>query len=433
MSGNSFGKILKLTSWGESHGEAIGGVLDGVPSNIELTEDDINYYMQKRRPKGNKPLFHRTYIKSVARDFLILTNSKELSAKFQFLLQNSSFFNLFDLRQRISIRLLIKNLNKTRLFCIICLLQKSSVKKRFSPGTTSRNESDRVKILSGVFEGKTTGTPISFIIENEDAKSKDYSKIKDLFRPGHADYTYFMKYGNRDYRGGGRASARETAVRVAAGAIARKIIFHINITGALIQIGDIAIDENNWNNSEIDNNGFFSPDSNVVPKWEKLLEKVKAEGDSIGAMVKIVASNVDVGLGEPVYNRLDAELAGAIMGINAVKSVEIGAGCEVVKMRGSENCDSMEAKNKKVFFNSNNAGGILGGISTGQDIVIKFALKPTSSISMEQNTITKDFENTKVSTEGRHDVCVGIRSVPVGEAMVALVLADYYLLNKIYK
>ena len=354
MSGNTFGNILKLTSWGESHGEAIGGVLDGVPSNIELTEDDINYYMAKRRPQGNT-------------------------------------------------------------------------------GTTERKESDKVKILSGVFEGKTTGTPISFIIQNEDARSKDYSKIKDLFRPGHADYTYFMKYGNRDYRGGGRSSARETAIRVAAGAIARKIIPHIKITGALIQIGDIAINESNWDDNEINNNGFFSPDFNVVPKWEKLLEKLKADGDSIGAMVKIIAKNVDVGLGEPVYNKLDSALAGAIMGINAVKSVEIGAGCQVAKMKGSKNCDTMSVKNGKVVFNSNNAGGILGGISTGQDIVIKFAVKPTSSIAIEQNTITKDFKNTTISTNGRHDVCVGIRSVPVGEAMVALVLADYYLLNKIYK
>ena len=354
MSGNTFGKILKLTSWGESHGEAIGGILDGVPSNIEISDEDINYYMEKRRPKG-------------------------------------------------------------------------------SIGTTSRNESDRVKILSGIFEGKTTGTPISFIIENGDTRSKDYSKIKDLFRPGHGDYTYFMKYGNRDYRGGGRASARETAVRVAGGAIARKIIPHIDIKGALIQIGDIAINENNWDNNEIDNNCFFSPDSNVVPKWQELLEKIKAEGDSIGAMVKIIASNVDAGLGEPVYDKLDAELASAIMGINAVKSVEIGAGCEVAKMKGSNNCDSMKVENGKVVFESNNAGGILGGISTGQDIVIKFAVKPTSSIVVEQNTITKDFKNTKISTTGRHDVCIGIRSVPVAEAMVALVLADYYLLNKIYK
>lgn len=354
MSGNTFGKILRLTSWGESHGEAIGGVLDGVPSNIELSEEDINYYMKKRKPNG-------------------------------------------------------------------------------TIGTTSRNESDRVKILSGIFEGKTTGTPISFIIENEDARSKDYSKIKDLFRPGHADYTYFMKYGNRDYRGGGRASARETAVRVAAGAIARKVIPHINIKGAVVRIGDIAIDENNWNDSEIDNNCFFSPDSNIISRWEELLEKVRAEGDSIGAMVRVTASNVDAGLGEPVYNKLDAELAGAIMGINAVKSVEIGAGRNVASMRGSENCDGMLMDNGKIVFESNNSGGILGGISTGQDIIIEFAVKPTSSIAVEQNTITRDFKNTKISTGGRHDVCVGIRSVPVAEAMVALVLADYYLLNKIYK
>lgn len=354
MSGNSFGNVLKLTTWGESHGEAIGGVLDGVPAGIDLCEDDINFYMEKRRPQG-------------------------------------------DL------------------------------------GTTARKESDKVKILSGVFNGKTTGCPISMIVYNEDTRSKDYSAIKDLFRPGHADYTYFMKYGNRDYRGGGRASARETAIRVAGGAIARKIIPHIQIIGALIQIGDIKINEKNWDDDEIEKNSFFSPDKNVVNKWSELLNQIKSEGDSIGAMVKIIARNVDVGLGEPVYNKLDAELASAIIGINAVKSVEIGAGVDVVKMKGSQNCDEIMMKNNKVCFKSNNAGGILGGISTGQDIEIKFAVKPTSSISIEKNTINTSFENTKVSTIGRHDVCIGIRAVPVGEAMVSLVLADYYLMNKMYK
>ncbi|MDR2778567.1 MAG: chorismate synthase [Rickettsiales bacterium] len=352
MSGNSFGNILKLTSWGESHGPCIGGVLDGVPPNIKLSEDDIAHHMAKRRPG-----------------------------------QNIS-------------------------------------------GTTPRNESDRVEILSGLFDGKTTGTPISFIIGNENSKDRDYSDIKNLFRPGHADYTYFMKYGNRDYRGGGRASARETAVRVAAGAIARKIIPHICIKGALIQIGDLKINE--WCEDEIDQNAFFCPDKDLVGRWRILLDKLKNQGDSIGALVEIRARGVDVGLGEPVYNKLNAELARAIMGINAVRSVEIGDGLNVVEMRGSQHCDQMNFKNNRVNFESNHAGGILGGISTGQDIVVRFAIKPTSSIAIEQNTLAQDFKNTRISTTGRHDVCLGIRVVPVGEAMVALVLADYFLLNSAY-
>lgn len=350
MTGNTFGKILRLTTWGESHGVAIGGVLDGVPSNIELSETDIQPFLNKRKPG------------------------------------------------------------------------QTSV-------TSSRQESDQVQILSGVFEGKTTGTPISLMIQNEDAKSKDYSKIKDLFRPGHADYTYFEKYGNRDYRGGGRASARETAIRVAGGAVARKIIPNIQITGALIQVGNLKINYKNWDDTEINNNVLFSPDKKIVQEWEKLINQAKEEGDSIGAIVEIHAKNVPSGLGEPVFDKLDAEIAKAMMSINAVKAVEIGAGIEAVKLKGSQNCDQIIMEENKVKFLSNNAGGILGGISTGQDIIVRITLKPTSSICIPQKTITKDYQNTEISTTGRHDPCVGIRAVPVAEAMLALVLADFYLLN----
>ena len=330
MTGNTFGNLLKLTTWGESHGEAIGGVLDGVPSNIELNEEYIQFYLDKRKP-GQK-------------------------------------------------------------------------------NTSSRKEDDKIKILSGVFEGKTTGTPIAFMIENTNANSKDYSNIKDLFRPGHADYTYFKKYGDvRDYRGGGRASARETAIRVAGGAIARKIIPNIEITGKLIQVG------------------------NLTNNWDELIEKVKQEGNSIGAKIEVIAKNVPAGLGEPVFNKLDAEIAKAIMSINAVKAVEIGDGVDVVNLTGIENCDQMKIDNNDVKFLSNHAGGILGGISTGQDIVVRATIKPTSSIAIPQKTITKYYQNTEISTTGRHDPCIGIRAVPVAEAMLALVLADYYLINNTYK
>lgn len=330
MTGNTFGNLLKLTTWGESHGEAIGGVLDGVPSNIELNEEYIQFYLDKRKP-GQK-------------------------------------------------------------------------------NTSSRKEDDKIKILSGVFEGKTTGTPIAFMIENTNANSKYYSNIKDLFRPGHADYTYFKKYGDvRDYRGGGRASARETAIRVAGGAIARKIIPNIEITGKLIQVG------------------------NLTNNWDELIEKVKQEGNSIGAKIEVIAKNVPAGLGEPVFNKLDAEIAKAIMSINAVKAVEIGDGVNVVNLTGIENCDQMKIDNNDVKFLSNHAGGILGGISTGQDIVVRATIKPTSSIAIPQKTITKYYQNTEISTTGRHDPCIGIRAVPVAEAMLALVLADYYLINNAYK
>jgi chorismate synthase len=350
MAGNSFGNILKLTTWGESHGISIGCVLDGVPSNIELSENDIQPFLDKRKP-GQSNM------------------------------------------------------------------------------TTSRQESDKVSILSGVFEGKTTGTPISLIINNENQHSKDYSAIKDLFRPGHADYTYFKKYGNRDYRGGGRASARETAMRVASGAIARKIIPNIKIQGALVQLGDQKI--NSWNDEEINNNSFFSPDKEIILVWEEIINEIKKNGDSIGGIVEIRIKNVPVGLGEPVFDRLDAEIAKAMMGINAVKSVEIGDGIEVAKLKGSQNCDQIVFENEKVKFLSNHAGGILGGISTGQDIIVRIALKPTSSIAISQKTITKDYKNTEIITNGRHDPCVAIRAVSVAEAMLALVIADYYLLNNI--
>lgn len=352
--GNIFGNVLKLTSWGESHGIAIGGVLDGVPANISLGENDIQGFLDKRKP-GNSTI------------------------------------------------------------------------------VSQRKENDKVELLSGIFEGKTTGTPISFIIYNEDSKEKDYSNIKDLFRPSHADFTYFMKYNNRDYRGGGRASARETAIRVVGGAIARKIIPAINIQGALIQIGTKKINYNNWNSEEINNNNFFSPDKEIIPEWEKTIELIKIERDSIGAMLEIRANNVPIGLGEPVYNKLDGEIAKAMMSINAVKGVEIGDGFEVVNLKGSQNCDQMISENNKVKFLSNHAGGILGGISTGQEIIVRCVIKPTSSIAIEQKTITKNYENTTVSTQGRHDVCIGIRAVPVAEAMLALVLADFYLLNKLNK
>lgn len=326
MTGNTFGNFLKLTTWGESHGIAIGGVLDGVPAGIQLSEEDIQPYLDKRKPG--------------------------------------------------------------------------------QANTSARSEEDKIQILSGVFEGKTTGTPIAFMIYNKDHKSDDYSAIKDLFRPGHADYTYFKKYGIRDYRGGGRASARETAMRVAGGAIAKKIIPNIKIEGKLIEVGGLK--EN----------------------WEELLEKTKREGNSVGAIIEITAKNVPTGLGEPVFNKLNAEIAGAMMGINAVKAVEIGDGVGVAKLKGSENCDEMIMENGKIKFLSNHAGGILGGISTGQDIIVRITMKPTSSIAIKQKTITTNCENTEISTNGRHDVCVGIRAVPVAEAMLALVLADFYLINK---
>lgn len=353
MSGNSFGTIFKFTTWGESHGEAIGCVVDGVPPRIPLVESDIQYWLDKRKPGQS----------------------------------------------------------------------------RF---TTQRREPDTVKILSGVFEGQTTGTPISLVIYNEDQRSKDYGDIKDKFRPGHADYTYFKKYGIRDYRGGGRSSARETAMRVAAGAIARKILGHsVKIRGALVQIGDKVVDRSRWNWEEVPQNSFWCPDATMAAEWEIYLDKIRKDGSSIGAVVEVIAEGVPVGWGAPVYDKLDSDIACAMMTINAVKGVEIGDGFASAALRGEENADEMfQGKGGEPVFGSNHAGGILGGISTGQPIITRFAVKPTSSILQPRRTIDIYGNETEILTKGRHDPCVGIRAVPVGEAMLACVLADHYLRHK---
>jgi len=349
---NKFGEIFSFTTWGESHGDAIGCVVDGCPSLIDLNESDIQKHLDKRRPGQSK-------------------------------------------------------------------------------FTTQRQEKDQVKIFSGVFEGKTTGTPISLIIFNEDQKSGDYGDIKDKFRPSHADYTYFKKYGIRDYRGGGRSSARETAMRVAAGAVARKIIEreNIEITGYLTQIGEKKIDRTKIDFSEIDKNDFFCPDKNAAKNFEDYLMEIRKSGDSVGAVIEVVAKNVPVGLGEPIYNKLDAKLASAMMSINAVKAVEIGDGMDAATKKGSELADEMWMENKELKFSSNHSGGVLGGISSGQDLVVRFAVKPTSSILLPRRTVDINGNNCEIITKGRHDPCVGIRAVPVGEAMMACVLADMLLLN----
>lgn len=350
MASNSFGNIFRFTTWGESHGEAIGCVVDGVPSLIELSEADIQPFLDKRKPGQNK-------------------------------------------------------------------------------FTTQRREGDEVKILSGVFEGKTTGTPISLIIYNEDQKSKDYGDIADKFRPDHADYTYQMKYGIRDYRGGGRSSARETAMRVAAGAIARKIIASagMRLTGYMVQMGDDAIDRANMDMAQIAQNPFWCPDAVAAKRWEAKLDAARKAGSSLGAIIEVVAEGVPVGLGDPIYDKLDAKLASAMMSINAVKAVEIGDGFAAASLRGEQNADRLRTGAQGVEFASNHAGGILGGISSGQPVVVRFAVKPTSSILTPVETITKAGENTDIVTKGRHDPCVGIRAVPVGEAMMAVVLADCLL------
>ena len=353
MGSNSIGKIFKFTTWGESHGPAIGCVIDGVPSNIKLDEKYIQKYLDKRKPGQSK-------------------------------------------------------------------------------FTTQRKESDKVIILSGVFEGFTTGHPISLLIYNKDQRSKDYKSIKKIFRPGHADYTYFKKYGIRDYRGGGRSSARETAMRVAAGAVARKIIekklkSKFKIVGALTQIGNSKINYNNWNEKFILKNSFFSPDKNIVDKWESLINDARKKGSSLGAIIEIRCSGIPAGLGEPVYEKLDSDLAKAMMSINAVKGVEIGNGFNSVNKSGIDNVDEMIIKNKKPIFLSNNNGGILGGISTGQEIICRFVVKPTSSILTKKRTLDINMNETTISTKGRHDPCVGIRAVPVGEAMMATTIADHCL------
>lgn len=357
MADNSFGHLFRVTTWGESHGPAIGCIVDGVQPRLPLTEADIQPYLDRRRPGQSRY-------------------------------------------------------------------------------TTQRREPDKVRILSGVFDGLTTGAPVSLVIDNVDTRAKDYADIADKFRPGHADYTYWKKYGIRDYRGGGRASARETAMRVAAGAIARKVLNagvpgEVAIRGALVQMGPHAISRERWDWDAIDDNPFWCPDRDMVQTWSSFLDEVRKAGSSTGAVVEVVASGVPPGLGVPVYSKLDADLASSMMGINAAKGVEIGAGMGAAALSGSENADEMRmGKGDQVEFLSNNAGGILGGISSGQDIVVRFAVKPTSSIPTLQRTVTKEGEDTEIRTKGRHDPCVGIRAVPVGEAMMALVLADHLLRHK---
>src|SRR3954464_15012055 len=353
MAGNSFGTLFRFTTWGESHGPAIGVVVDGVPSRIPVSEADIQQWLDKRRPGQSRY-------------------------------------------------------------------------------TTQRREPDEVKILSGVFEGQTTGTPIQLMIENVDQRSKDYRNLADRFRPGHADYTYWKKYGIRDYRGGGRASARETASRGAAGAGARKVLSSslsssIAIRGALVQIGPHAIDREAWDWPAVEENPFWCPDRAAASLWADYLDTVRKAGSSAGAVIEIVASGVPAGLGEPVYDKLDGDLARALMTINAVKGIEIGAGFGAVALSGEENGDEMRMRDGEVAFLSNHAGGILGGISTGQDIVVRFAVKPTSSILKPMRTVDSDGNEVEIETHGRHDPCVGIRAVPVGEAMMACVLADHLL------
>jgi chorismate synthase len=355
MSLNTFGHLFRVTTFGESHGAAIGCVVDGCPPRIPLNEADIQPYLDKRRPGQS----------------------------------------------------------------------------RF---TTQRREPDTVKILSGVFTDEangiqlTTGTPIALVIDNVDQRSKDYSDIRDKYRPGHADYTYDVKYGIRDYRGGGRQSARETAMRVAAGAIARKIVPGMTVRGALVQMGRHRIDRARWNWDEIDRNPFFWPDAEQAKALEDYLDDVRKRGSSVGAVIEIVAEGMPAGLGAPIYGKLDGDLAAVLMGINAVKGVEIGAGFAAAALTGEENADEMRIGNDgRPVFLSNHAGGILGGISTGQPIVCRFAVKPTSSILTPRRTVDRYGAETEISTKGRHDPCVGIRAVPIGEAMVACVIADHYL------
>ena len=300
--------------------------------------------------------------------------------------------------------------------------------------TTQRKEPDKVEILSGVFEGKTTGTPIHLLITNKDHRSKDYTEISETFRPGHSDLTYFIKYGRRDFKGGGRSSARETAARVAAGGVAqivlKKLVPELKIIGYLKQLGTLKIDPLKLDIKEINKNELFCPDSNSVEPWSKYLNQIRKSGDSIGAVIEVIAKHMPAGLGAPIYAKLDSDIAAALMSINAVKAVEIGVGLEAATLKGSENADELFIKNNKVSFSSNHAGGILGGISSGQDLIARFAVKPTSSILQPKRTITKDAKETKIITKGRHDPCVGIRAVPVGEAMIACVILDHFLLHR---
>ncbi|MBK8908273.1 MAG: chorismate synthase [Rhodospirillales bacterium] len=352
MSGNTFGHLFRVTSFGESHGAAIGCIVDGAPPRIPLSEADIQVWLDRRRPGQSRH-------------------------------------------------------------------------------TSQRREPDRVRILSGVFEGVTTGAPIGCVIDNVDARSKDYSDIKDLFRPGHADFTYHQKYGVRDYRGGGRSSARETAMRVAAGAIARKVLGErVGIRGALVQIGPHAINRSDWDWQEVERNPFWSPDAGAAMVWEQHLDAVRKSGGSTGAIVEVVASGVPVGLGAPTFDRLDADIAKAMISIPAAKGVEFGSGFAAVAMTGPEHNDAMRMQDGQPVFLTNHAGGVLGGISSGGDIVVRVAIKPTSSVATPQQTVTVGGEETEVVTRGRHDPCVGIRAVPVAEAMLALVLADHWLRHR---
>lgn len=351
MSANTFGHLFRYTTWGESHGPAIGCVIDGCPPGIDLTEADIQPWLDRRKPGQN-----------------------------QF--------------------------------------------------TTQRQETDQVEILSGTYHGKTTGTPISLVIRNTDARSKDYSDIENTYRPGHADFTYDAKYGLRDPRGGGRSSARETAMRVAAGAIARKIISDVTVRASVIQVGPLMIDRANWDWDAVNNNPFYTADAQAVEAFARHIDLLRKQGSSCGAIVEVVASGVPAGWGAPVSDKLDADIAKAMMGINAVKGVEIGAGFSCVTLRGEQNGDQIRMQNGEPHFLSNNAGGILGGISTGQDVVVRLAFKPTSSILTPMQTITADRHETEIVTKGRHDPCVGLRGTPVAEAMLAIVLADHYLRHK---
>jgi chorismate synthase len=352
MSFNTFGLLFRVTTWGESHGPAIGCVIDGCPPGLAVSEADIQPFLDRRRPGQS----------------------------------------------------------------------------RF---TTQRQEADEVRILSGVFEGRSTGTPIALQIANTDQRSKDYGEIARSYRPGHADFTYDRKYGFRDYRGGGRSSARETACRVAAGAVARLVLGDgVILRGALVQMGPHRIDRGRWDWAETERNPFFCPDAEAARHWEDYLGLVRKSGSSAGAVIELVAEGVPAGLGAPLYGKLDAELAAALMSINAVKGVEIGDGFAAAALSGEDNADEMRMEAGQVAFSSNHAGGILGGISTGQPIVARFAVKPTSSILTPRHSVTASGEDTEVSTRGRHDPCVGIRAVPVGEAMLACVLADHVLRHR---
>ncbi len=355
MSFNTFGKLFRFTTWGESHGPAIGCIVDGCPPNIPIKESEIQLELNKRKPGKSK-------------------------------------------------------------------------------FTSQRKEDDNVNILSGVFKGKTTGTPISMIIYNKDMRSRDYETIKNKFRPGHADFTYYKKYGIRDYRGGGRQSARETAARVAAGAIAKKVLEtkigkKYKAIGGVTQLGILGSDAKNWDDKFISQNPFFCPDRTVLKLWEKYLLSIRKAGSSCGAIIQIRARGIPVGLGAPIYSKLDMDLASAMMSINAVKGVNIGSGMNSAQLTGEENSDEIFQLGKKTNFKSNNAGGILGGISTGQEIIVSFAVKPTSSILTSRKTINKFGKNTSISVKGRHDPCVGIRAVPIGEAMMHCVILDHFLMN----